>query len=318
MRDHAEWHSNWQKEAGFFSKHAWRYLVDTIYYPIDRAFQQPDCETLPFLMQLALAGKANQTSPTGVAADVGASTGNCAFLLLSHGHEVHLFDSRLDVQGSYEREVIDMTVRANRWSEQAHYHDLLSNSHSLDDVFRTPLDLLKIDVDYRNEYELVLSGQESLLKRTTIAQVELIESELGLEGMYFVVDFFRSSGFDAYTFQAKDALGRPHWSLAAAVGERGLEEKCGDPLLVGSDHPTFHRAPVTRDILKRGFVLYGENAMWDIRLDPLCFCQGKTLLPLKEECRFRLAKQVALVRRGTLAHEEVTRRFGGCRCKREL
>ena len=78
---------------------------ESVYYPTDNAYSQPDCDPLPHLMELALLGTGRTT---GLAADVGASSGNCAFLLLSRGHEVHLFDGQLQIPGTYGREVIEI------------------------------------------------------------------------------------------------------------------------------------------------------------------------------------------------------------------
>jgi len=155
------------------------------------------------------------------------------------------------------------------------------------------------------EWEQVLSKQEALLRRTSVVELELVESEIGLEGMYFMAALFRGLGFDIFTLEAKDAAGQPHWSL---TDPESREDKCNS----GHDSVDLEGSPPqTPELEKRGFSLYGENAMRGIRLNPLCFCQGETL---KDECRYRLSKQVALIRVGTPAHREAGRRFGSCPC----
>jgi len=265
---------------------------------------------IPFLLELALTGTATTDSGkrSGLAADVGASTGNCGFVMLSHGHEVHLFDGNLDVPGVYGREVIEMTIKANKWTNRTHYHGVLmpGTESSLDWIFssRLQLDLLKIDVDHMSEWDNVLKGATETLRRTTVAQLELIESEIGLSGIYSIMKLFTSLQFDVFLLEAKDAHGKPHWSLS-----RGGKHSEGCPEVAH----TSGTWPVTTRMRQRGFALYGENAMRDIRLKPLCFC-GAEVLPRYQECLVRASLQVTVIRRGTSAHEKAGRDFGTCRC----
>lgn len=124
-----------------------------------------DCDALPYLQELAV-GKGN----TGVAVDVGASDGVSAWLLLAHGHYVHLFEPSIN----RESRRIMSNIELNGWEAQVSLHGTV--------VVRPPgkrldrnlaheahIGVLKIDVD-GNELTVIESAK-GLLPRTSIVQV---------------------------------------------------------------------------------------------------------------------------------------------------
>jgi len=59
-------------------------LMSTEYYPMDHTAALADADMFPFLIKLATQGE------IGLSIDIGASLGNCAYPILSLGHQVHL------------------------------------------------------------------------------------------------------------------------------------------------------------------------------------------------------------------------------------
>ena len=128
-----------------------------------------DCDALPYLQELAV-GKNN----TGVAVDVGASDGVSAWLLLAHGHFVHLFETGI-VMG-YGRLLAMTNIRLNGWESRVALHDTVQTqpaSERLDSVLSNEehIGVLKIDVDGKEL--LVIDAAQGILPRTSIIQVNL-------------------------------------------------------------------------------------------------------------------------------------------------
>jgi len=109
-----------------------------------------------------------------VAVDVGASSGNVAYPLLSMGHEVHLFERGIDEEGG-QKFLIEMTLEVNGWLDRAILHGdaVREGEGSLDAAFKDyeRVDLLKIDVDDTYEYDEVFAGSLETLKKTTCIEV---------------------------------------------------------------------------------------------------------------------------------------------------
>ena len=243
-----------------------------------------------------------------MAVDVGASSGNVAFPLLSHGHEVHLFETGITDLEHSQRWLIEMTLKANGWLERATLHDHAgregSGSYlgspigvgdgdfdSLDSVFKDyeRVDLLKIDVDSTEEYDDVFGGSLETLKKTTCVEIELIEEEIERHGMLRVAAFMDKQGFDMYLLHALDFNGNVPYMLTSK----------GDQV---DDTPAQ---------LRRGFVLYGENPLTNFTLSPglgsICDPERR----LKAEDAFVERLQHTFIRRGTPMHVEVVKRYGG-------
>merc|ERR1711976_1104201 len=89
----------------------------TRYWPEDQQHGNIDCEMMPLLLEIALGGSGLH----GIAADVGASKGNCGYFMLSAGHTVHFFDHELGKLRSPDVAIVSMTLDVNEgWRERAH------------------------------------------------------------------------------------------------------------------------------------------------------------------------------------------------------
>ena len=74
------------------------------------------------------------------------------------------------------------------WMRQVRYiEDLFENVDRID--------LLKIDVDDRASYEAVFAGVHAVLHKTEIAQVEMLEAEIGRSGMLWILGIMQSHDF---------------------------------------------------------------------------------------------------------------------------
>lgn len=57
------------------------------------------------------------------------------------------------------------------------------------------IDLLKIDVDDRESYEAVFAGVIPILHKVEILQIEMLEEEIGRNGVMWIADTFLSQDF---------------------------------------------------------------------------------------------------------------------------
>jgi hypothetical protein len=141
---------------------SWDTKLMTVYVPFDSSDSMADADTPMLIMELALPD-----GTPGVAADVGASTGNTAWQLLANGHTVHMYDTP---DGLANKPIVTMTIAQNDgWADRAHLYPEATGSGpgSLDATLeRHPtVHLLKIDVDDADSEATVFRGAEKVRPR---------------------------------------------------------------------------------------------------------------------------------------------------------
>lgn len=270
----------------------------TWYYPFDSEDSQVDCNVLPFLMELSIGN----TNTTGVAADIGASYGNCAFTLLSRGHIVHLFDYRLATAKSYERALVSMTLNMNNWTQTAHMHGGVSANSSLHDalgIYPT-VHLVKIDVDGIGEIKPMLWSGTRTFAHTNCVEVEMPTDEVTLREKYEIGAHFDDLGFEWYSvydfheFQEGD----PHvWASKAFLST------LIDGGYASSELGRFMHLPFTR---------YGELRPLAMTMEPLCLCPQKGRSRGNQVRLLQSGQQYAFVRRASDMFARVASQFGAC------
>ena len=121
-------------------------------------------------------------------------------------------------------------------------------------------------------------------------QIEMIEHEIEQHGMLRMAAFLDNQGFDMYFLHAQSFDG----SLPTVLSSEGT------------------RVDDTPAQLKRGFVLYGENALSNFTLSPgLASSCDKGISLWKDRKTFLKRLQHVFIRRGTAMHGRVVKRYGG-------
>lgn len=261
----------------------------TAYLPDDHSKGNADCEALPLLMELTLGG----FGVSGIAADVGASIGNCGFYLLSRGHTVFMFDHHLDDAARYETMILNMTLEVNAgWSKRAFLRGTVKSEGlerldvALADVEQ--LHLLKIDVDNFRSIKSVLRGAHNLMTRTDIVQMELITVEIGVQGKRRVRRWLQHAGFEMYL-------------ICGFFDDGQLSEHfCWDVFHQGVD-PDERALAAGHNVVE-----YAAHHVKRLQLFPVC--RG----PAREGRLLRHGTQYAFVRRGSAAFDRVQLAFGSC------
>ncbi|CAK9114612.1 Uncharacterized protein SCF082_LOCUS53075 [Durusdinium trenchii] len=249
---------------------------------------------MPWLIRFAL----DDSEGHGLAIDVGAGdSGSCTWPLLSEGHVVHMFETGYVNQ--LERDFIELTRDVNGWQERATLHGPVQDDLYMAELLKSAekIHLLKIDVDDRPSYEAVFAGVAPVLNKTEILQIEMIEEEIGRDGMLWIMETFHSFGFDFYGLEDLETFPRyQHDSLGRACEHGDVEGR-------------HHSAAVEDGTMPYE---YGADGPKHLRMFPICQCGAKVVGggrgnkdPLK--CR----AQFAFVRRaGHVARPRVQERFG--------
>ena len=266
-----------------------------VFLPSDDQDKIAECDILPWLIRFATNGTA------GLAIDIGAGdSGSCSWPLLSEGHEVHMFEPGYGYEA--ERSFVELTRDINGWQKKATLHGAVNADSNLKDLFESTskIDLLKIDVDDRESYEAVFAGVIPVLHKVEILQIEMLEEEIGWNGVMWIADTFLSQDFMMFGLEDVETFpGFQHDSLGRACQEDDI------PSTMHVDEVTDGEIPYE----------YGKDGPGKVRMFPICRCESSVeLLGRGRASKDPLAcnAQFAFVKRNSAALKAVTQQFGSC------